>query len=87
MATQILATASGAADSADITVVAGTPLTVALKGAEFGAHVDVKLKDDAGVYRTVANLTPSQNNGSGVITGPGVYQFSRRSGTCGVFSA
>lgn len=86
-ASQILATGNTPADSGDITVVAGTPLTVALKDFSTDAVVEIKLKDDAGNYQTRANLSPSQNNGSGILSGPGVYRFSRRSGTCGVFSA
>lgn len=87
MATQILATASTAADSADVTVVAGTPLTVGLKGvADGGALVAIKLKDDASAYNVVGSLTATQS--SILISAPGTYRFSRVAGaTCGVFSA
>lgn len=84
-AAQILATASTAADSADVTVVAGTPLTVGLKGYDNLAKVYVYLKDDAAVYDLIGTLTayiPAT-----CITAPGTYRFSRVVGaTCGVFS-
>lgn len=85
-AAQILAIGSTAADSSDITVAAGTPLTVSLKGVADGeAYVAVFLKDDASVYNVVGCLT--SHDSKFVASGPGVYRFSRRAGaTCGVFS-
>jgi hypothetical protein len=87
MATQILATASTAADSADVTVASGTPLTVGLKGvADGNAMVIIKLKDDAAAYNVVGSLTSTAP--STLISAPGTYRFSRVAGaTCGVFSA
>ena len=87
MATQILSTANTAADSADVTVVAGTPLAVSLKGvADGNALVIIKLKDDASAYNVVGSLTSSQP--STLISAPGTYRFTRVAGaTCGVFSA
>ncbi|RUW55055.1 hypothetical protein EOA32_03260 [Mesorhizobium sp. M1A.F.Ca.ET.072.01.1.1] len=86
MATQILATANTAADSADVIVAAGTPLAVGLKGvADGGALVIIKLKDDAGAYNVVGSLTSTSP--STLISAPGTYRFSRVAGaTCGVFS-
>lgn len=89
MATQILAVGTTAADSADVVVT--TPVTVCLKDAAgpyvaSGAHVNVSLKDDAGQYFIVDQMT----NGKPaiVISGPGTYRFSRLAGVgCGVFSA
>lgn len=87
MATQILSTASTAADSNDVTVVAGTPLAVNLKGVTDGnALVIIKLKDDASDYNVVGSLTSTAP--STLISAPGTYRFSRVSGSaCGVFSA
>ncbi|MEY9466302.1 hypothetical protein ABH973_006715 [Bradyrhizobium ottawaense] len=90
MPTQILATNTTAADSADVVVAAGTPLTVCLKDAAgalvgAGARVDILLKDDAGQYFLVDSL--SSQKLAVVITGPGTYRFSRPAGvSCGVFS-
>ena len=90
MATEILAAGTTDANSGDVTVVAGTPLTVALKDAagKFvapGAHVEIQLKDDAGQYFWIDELT--SGDPAKVIIGPGTYRFVRRAGTsCGVFS-
>jgi len=84
-AAQILSTASTAADSADITVVAGTPLTVCLKGSVAGAEVIVSLKDDASAYNQVRRLT--HLSPATCISAPGTYRFTRVAGAaCGVFS-
>ena len=82
MATQILAAGSGAANSADIVIA--TTTTVGLKGANAAAEVAIKLKDDAGGYNVVGEL--SIEEAVKVIVGPGTYRFSRVAGTCGVFS-
>lgn len=86
MATQILAAASTAADSADVTVAAGTPLTVGLKGVtDQNAIVIISLKDDAPAYNVVGRLTSDVP--SLMISAPGTYRFSRVAGaTCGVYS-
>lgn len=87
MPTQILATGSTAADSADVVVAAGTPVTVCLKGSDkYLAEVLIKLKDDAGGYTNVGSLSPMSP--AVCITAPGTYRFSRMVGTtCGVFRA
>lgn len=87
MPTQLLATGSTAADSADLVVAAGTPVTVCLKGLTTGsAKVEVKLKDDAGAFTIVGSLT--LNSPAVCITAPGTYRFSRIAGAaCGVFRA
>ncbi|MEP6827933.1 MAG: hypothetical protein ABJA10_07645 [Aestuariivirga sp.] len=97
MPAQILAVGTTAADSADVVVAAGTPLTVALKDAagpvvgvsndlSAPALVQMKLKDDAGQYFLIDTLN-SKSRPAIVIFGPGTYQFSRIAGTsCGVFS-
>lgn len=86
MATQILATASTAADSADVVVAAGMPLAVGLKGlTDSLAKVYISLKDDAAAYNVVGSLTAYSP--SILISAPGTYRFSRVAGaTCGVFS-
>lgn len=90
MATQILAAGTTAANSADVVVAAGTPLTVCLKDAagpavEPGAMVNILLKDDAGQYFRVAHL--DRGRPALIIDGAGTYRFSRVAGvSCGVFS-
>lgn len=86
MATEILATASTAANSTDQTVVAGTPVTYSLKGVADGqARVVILLKDDAAAYNVIGELT--SHRPSTLISAPGVYRFTRIAGaTCGVFS-
>jgi hypothetical protein len=83
----ILATADTAANSADVVVSAGTPLTVALKGiASAAALVLILIKDDAGTYQQVGELSAA--NRITVINAPGTYRFQRIAGSaCGVFSA
>jgi len=87
MATEILPTADTAANSADLVVEAGIPVTVALKGVGGrAAFVLILLKDDAGVYHQMAEL--SVDHRATVITAPGTYRFTRVAGdACGVFSA
>ncbi len=90
MPTQILATGSGAANSADTTVAAGATLSVALKDAAGtvvpkGAIVNILLKDDAGQYFKVGSLNYGQ---PAVQIGPGTYRFTRLANgvSVGVFS-
>lgn len=86
MATQLLATGSTAADSSELTVAAGTPVTVSIKGDVSPVEVQIKLKDDAGGFRTVGYLTSGRP--ALCVSAPGVYKFTRAAGqTCGVFSA
>lgn len=87
MPSEILATANTAANSADVVVAAGTPITVCLKGVDgFKAAISIKLKDDAGNYTEVGSLAPATP--AICITAPGTYRFSRAAGNnCGVFRA
>ena len=86
MPNNILATGNTAADSADVVVAAGAPLTVCLKSPDKLADVRIKLKDDAGAYTQVGTL--SKAAAALLISAPGTYRFSRvAGGSCGVFSA
>ena len=93
MATEILATGSGAANSADFVVVAGTPATVSLKDATgpsvSGCMVKILLKDNVGQYFEVGELSGSPGRNATIIVAAGTYRFSRDalSASCGVFSA
>lgn len=85
MATELLAIGNTAAASSDVTVEAGTPVTVCLKGAESeNVLVHVQLKDDGGAYHTIGHLGTSHP--VVVIAGPGAYRVQRVRGKCGVFS-
>ncbi len=90
MATEVLAVATTVANSSDVTVVAGTPLTVCLKDAAGSdvtaeSQVDILLKDDAGQYFLVDRLTAKKP--ALMIVAAGVYRFTRTGGSsCGVFS-
>lgn len=87
-ATQVLATGSTALSSSDVTVVAGTPQTLSLKGYTGPtARVLIELKDDAGAYNAVDELNSIQpGQATKVIVGPGVYRLTRIAGaTCGVY--
>ena len=87
MPTQLIATGNAAADSADLVVAAGTPVTVCLKSETNDlAQVLIKLKDDVGGYTMVGSLT--SQSPAVCITAPGTYRFSRIAGAaCGVFRA
>lgn len=88
----ILAIGTTAATSADVTVAAGTPLTVGLNDAggkrvNFGAAVEIQVKDNNGEYFLVDTLK-GLGKPQVVIYGPGTYRFVRFAGkSCGVFSA
>jgi hypothetical protein len=89
-ATEILAVGSGAANSADVVIAAGSTLTVALKdatGPVADGRVQIFLKGDSGQYWNIGELS-SSGTGALVIIGAGTYRFSRvaESPACGVFS-
>ena len=81
MATQLIATGTGSATSADITVADGSSATVFLKDANGGgigycAIVYIEIKDSAGNYTTIGQLT---NDDPGtVIAAPGTYRLRRK---------
>jgi len=85
----ILAVGTNNTPSADIVVAAGAPLTVCIKDAAgprvaIGALVHIELKDDAGQYFRVGQL--SANAPAAVIDGAGTYRFVRGAAvSCGVF--
>lgn len=87
MATQILATGSTAADSSDVVVAPGVPVTVVMKGATSGSNRCIwSIKDDAGTYNVMGAL--AQTDFPLVINGPGTYRFTRAAGdSYGLFTA
>jgi hypothetical protein len=89
MATELLAVNNTAANSSDLVVAAGTPVTVCIKGDTKGVvTAAIYLKDDTGGYNQVGILTTSRGERAIAITAPGTYRFARVVGeTFGVFSA
>lgn len=92
MATEILAVATGVANSTDVVVEVGDQLTVALKGADDAnprpnGRVDIQIKDDDGQYWVVDTLALGRP--AIVIVAAGTYRFARTLGgqAVGVFSA
>lgn len=80
MATEILATGTAAADSSEVTVTAGTPVTIFLKKGssgpvESGSRAVVKIKSSGGFYHEVGALTGSRQ--ALVLDGPGTFLISR----------
>jgi hypothetical protein len=80
MATELLATGTAAADSADVVVTAGTPVTIYLKKGSDGAvsasaRATVKIKSSGGTYHEIGALTGQYQ--ALVIDGPGTYRISR----------
>ena len=80
MATEILATGTDAADATQVTVTAGTPVTVFLKKASTGpvgstVRAVVKIKSSGSTYHEVGALDGSRP--AMVIDGPGTYLISR----------
>lgn len=77
-AASLITVGKNAANSADIVVTVGAPVTVAVKttvGQPVRGYIDITLKGDAGNYWKVGqldNLTRAVT-----LTGPGTYQLQR----------
>lgn len=83
MATTLIAVGNSAADSADITVAAGTPVMIFLTESADGpvdsnARVEVKAKSAGGTYHVIGQITGMDP--ARVIDGPGTYRVSRIAG-------
>lgn len=80
MASVILASAKTAGNSSDVTVTAGTPVTLFLSVASDApvpsqADCDVQIKDTGGKYHTIGKLTGKQP--AMVLDGPGTFRVAR----------
>lgn len=80
MATEILATGTAAADSSEVTVTAGTPVTLFLKKGSSGpvgstVRAVIKIKSSGGFYHEVSALDGQRQ--AAVIDGPGTFIVSR----------
>lgn len=86
-ASQLLAVGNTAANSPDFTVGQGESVTICLKGGDNTGEARIAIKDDAGAYVHLQNIT---FNGTRAvcISAPGTYRVSRNAGAnCGVFRA
>lgn len=86
-AAQVLAIGSGAATSADFTVTGPTAVALKFTSAPSNspsARVSLQLKDDAGAYWPVVELSATVR--FAILGAPGVYRAQRFEGTCGVFT-
>jgi hypothetical protein len=78
MATELIASTTSAANSADITVTAGSQVTVSLNGKDSAIDnnvVQVQLKSSAGEWMQVGSLFSSQPAQS--IVSPGTYRVRK----------
>lgn len=88
MPTEVLAIGTGAANSSDIVVAAGTPKKVMLKDAQGveavapGTDVRIKEKDASGAYYQIGKL--DEQNRSVGLPFPGTYRLSRVAGSAAV---
>jgi hypothetical protein len=85
MATNLFTTGSTIdEESAEFTVVAGTPAALCLKGVVGDARMVLYKKDDAAAFQpTRIELTGGRPDG--VLVAAGIYKLRREGGTCGVF--
>lgn len=84
MATELIAVGNTQANSADITVAAGTPVTVFLKNGgasevlDSAARCDIQVKGSGGFYYTIGRLDGTDP--IKVIDAPGTYRISKYAG-------
>lgn len=77
--TELIATGSTQADSADFTVVAGSPKSLYLKGTPpyHDAQFLLQHKDPSAAYTTVVQLDATNIASLGNITGAGTFRVRR----------
>lgn len=78
----LIAAATAAANSADVTVVAGTPVTVFLNVASGevprDARATILMKNAGGQYEAIGSLSgASPETKARVIDGPGTYRVAK----------
>ncbi len=90
MATQLLATGTTAASTADVVVAAGVPVTLFLKvtgnvpvDANVTVRATIEIKDSDGSYHEIGALTGQ--NPVGVLDGPCTVRVTRPSTTAVAF--
>ncbi len=83
MATELIASGSTAANSADIVVAGGEAVTVFLKDMDGFSVANIQIKDSDGGYNNIGALGPSDP--AKMIAAPGTYRISRPvNSDCGV---
>lgn len=79
MATELIASGKSYAASSDITLTAGTPVTLKIyftaAGNDIAYHLDQK--SSAGAYQTILTLTPENIVEKGTLCGSGVFRVTR----------
>lgn len=84
-AVELLAAGASEASTADQVLTDGASLVLAVKAADDRALAIVELKDDAGNYWPIVNLT--RQDPAFLVTGPATYRVRRiAAGSCGVYS-
>lgn len=79
MSTALISSGSTYAASSDVTVTAGTPITLKIyfTGLDNGIAYDWQQKSSGGAYQTVMRLTPGNIMEKGLWQGAGVYRAIR----------
>jgi len=82
MSTALISSGTTYAASSDITLTAGTPVTLKIyfTGSGQGIAYHLQQKSSGAVYQTVETLTPENIMQKGVLNGAGVYRVTREPG-------
>jgi len=82
MATELIASGTSYAASADITLTAGTPVTLKIyfTGLDNGIAYDLQQKSSAGAYQSILRLHPGNIMEKGTLSGSGVFRVIRHPG-------
>ena len=82
MSTELIASGSTYAASADFTVTAGTPLALKIYATNYtGVVYDLYMKSSGAVYQKIFQLTPANIQDFGLIVAGGTYQVRRQAGS------
>lgn len=84
--TEILETGSGADNSDEVSVDAGSSVKVSLKAFDNEARAVIEEKDDEGNWHASGHVI-SAAFPSAVIMAPGTYRVARQRGSCGAFKS
>jgi hypothetical protein len=79
MATELIASGTSYAASADITLTAGTPVTLKIyyTGSDSDVAYDLQEKSSASAYQTIKRLHPGNIVQEGTLCGSGVFRVLR----------
>jgi hypothetical protein len=78
-ASELIASGTSYAASADIVLTAGTPVTLKIyfTGKDDGIAYDLQQKSSAGVYQNILRLHPGNIVKKGTLCGSGTYRVLR----------